>query len=61
MILDVWEVYQEDGTQCLIFKTEEQARNQTLLSPVSLITESKVHLSESEIVELNNGIPVWAP
>jgi len=59
MLTKVWEVYKYNSLECVIFKTEELARNQTVMGLVEEICEATVDLSDSEILELDAGKPIW--
>lgn len=59
MIMEVWEVYRRDSQECVIYKTEELARNQDFFDEVDLIGQAKVDLPEEEIALLNEGKPIY--
>ena len=55
MIKRVWEVYERDTQNCIIFDDEFSARDQDVFSEVDLIAEANVDLSKSEIESLRKG------
>jgi hypothetical protein len=58
MIIEAWEVYKKGSQTCAVFKTKDQALNQTVFDEVDFISEAKVDLSEDEIEALNFGCPI---
>ena len=60
MLHEVWEVYQRDTQECILFQTEALANAQTVFDEVDIIARACVELSQKEIEILNSGEPVYA-
>ena len=55
----VWEVYIKDSQSGCLFLTEDQARNQTVFTETDLVAHTEVYLTQDELDDLNNGLPVF--
>jgi hypothetical protein len=60
MLVDVFEVYSEGGSNCILFLTEKEAQNQTLITPADGPYPAKVTLSTREFDELRQVRHMWA-
>ena len=59
MLVKVWEVYKHNSLECVVFKTEKLAENQTVMDDVEFIAPANVDLSQNEVDKLNENEPVW--
>jgi hypothetical protein len=60
MVVDVFEVYSKGGSDCLLFLTEKEALEQTLISPADGPYPAKVAMSPREFDELRQVRYMWA-
>lgn len=59
-VIDVYEVYSEGGSNCVLFLTEQEARTQTMIAPYDGPYRAKVDLTEEEISTLDRQRHLWA-
>ena len=55
VIAKVWEVYKKDLQHCLLFKTQEKTKEQTIFGEIDLISSAYVDLSGDELWRLETG------
>lgn len=60
MLVDVFEVYSEGGSNCVLFLTEKEAQEQTLIAPADGPYPAKVSMSNREFDELRQVRYMWA-
>lgn len=60
MIVGVFEVYSEGGSNCVMFLTEQEAKDQTILSPSEGPYSANVEMTEKEYNELKAQRYMWA-
>jgi hypothetical protein len=59
-VVTVWEVYERDGTGCLIYLNETDARNSDFFENGNdIISKANVRLSANEIKILKAGNPIY--
>ena len=55
----VWESYGHKDNECTLWKTQDLAESHDFYE-IDFCTESNVVLTDEEVVEIENGLPVWA-
>lgn len=59
MLIKVFEVYSEGGSNCVAFLTREEAEGQTLIQPSQGPYFAMVDMSEEEIKKLKTDRYLW--
>ncbi len=60
MIIGVFEVYSENRNDCIIFLTEQEAKDQNILSPSEGPYPANVKMSAEEYQSLKKDRFLWA-
>lgn len=60
MIVRVFEVYSEGGSNCVMFLTEQEAKDQSILVPSTGPYPANVEMGEKEYEELKQNRYAWA-
>ena len=58
-LIGVWEMYDSESSECIIFLTEEMAKNQELIYADDTPSFTKVSLSDEELEELKTEGYIW--
>lgn len=60
MIVGVFEVYSSGGSNCVMFLTEQEAKEQTILATSEGPYPANVEMTEAELSELKQRRFAWA-
>ena len=58
-LVEVWESYENNGESCVLFATEEQAKNHSVFE-IQFVNQAQVYLSKEGKEMIEKGLPVWA-